>query len=187
MRCQELHRKMSLALDGRLPPGERRQLDAHLDSCPACAREWRSWQEIDRLFAGAPMMPPPEDLAERIMVRIRQRPERRALGPALITLALGLAALAGLGVYALLPALSSCLGLVMAAVEAPGGPALLWGLLARLLDIASVLAHAVRLLLWAAVKSRSAWIALAYAIAGILALQAWLRIVVFRRAPTPKV
>ena len=49
MRCPEWRESMSLKLDGLLPADQEARLAAHLDVCPACARVWQTWQEIDDL------------------------------------------------------------------------------------------------------------------------------------------
>lgn len=50
MRCATARKRLSDALDGALPPGGKRRLEAHLKTCPAC----RACREgLDRIQAGS--------------------------------------------------------------------------------------------------------------------------------------
>ncbi len=181
MHCHELHEWMSLKLDGQLPDAEERRFEAHLRECRTCAEEWCLWQEIGGLFAGAPAAQPPQDLAARVVLRIQRQPRPAALGGSLLAMGLGLAVL---GVVLVVPVLvAACLAIATAAAEAPGLVAIGASAAAHLLEIIAALVEAVRLLLWAAVRSPSALMALVYAAvtAGILVV--WLRVAVFRSAP----
>lgn len=45
--CERALDLIGLRLDGPLSPEEQRELDAHLEQCPACraaAGSWRSWR-----------------------------------------------------------------------------------------------------------------------------------------------
>ncbi len=180
MHCHELHEWMSLKLDGRLPDAEARRFEAHLKDCSACAEEWRLWQEIGDLFAGAPSVEPPQDLAARVMVRIQRQPRPAALGGSLLAMGLGLAVLGGVAAVPML--VVACLTVATTA-ETPGLLAIAASAAAHVLEIAAAAAEALRLLLWAAVRSPSAVMAPVYAFvtAGILVI--WLRVAIFRRAP----
>jgi len=180
MHCHELHEWMSLKLDGQLPDTEEHRFEAHLRDCRACAEEWRLWQQIGDLFAGAPAVQPPQDLAARVVLRIQRQPRPAALGGSLLAMGLGLAVLGAVLVVPLLVA--ACLAIATVA-EAPGLVAIGVSTAAHLLEIVAALVEAVRLLLWAAVRSPSALMAPVYAAvtAGILVV--WLRVAVFRAAP----
>ncbi len=177
MHCLELQEWMSLKLDGRLLAEEQSLFEAHLRECPACARVWQQWQEIDSLFAGAPMARPPVDLAARVLARVERRRHRGALGSSLLVLALGLAVLAAVYV---LPALGGFCLVGISAAQTPSLWATLVGVVAHFLEIVVALGEACRLTLWAAVSSRSILIAIAYAILAAATLATWLRVVVFR-------
>lgn len=69
MTCEEALERISAALDGELSGRERRELDAHLDQCPACdalfdelAGQSRLLRELDCEV--------PEDLTGRILARL---------------------------------------------------------------------------------------------------------------------
>ena len=61
---------MSLILDGEGDDVDRARLQEHLRSCDRCASTWQRWQELDRHFALAPMLPAPVDLATRVAGRL---------------------------------------------------------------------------------------------------------------------
>lgn len=178
MRCLELHELMSLKLDGRLPADRERLFEAHLDDCPACADEWERWQDVDRLFAGAAMVEPPETLAAQVMMRIQTKAQPIALGRSLLVMVCGLAALT---VVLVLPFL---LGLCTMGMSAMGSAQALPAVLdvaGGLLGVVRTAAEAVRLFLWALVNSRTAMLAVAYAAVALATLAVWLRVVVFRK------
>jgi anti-sigma factor RsiW len=69
------------AFDGELEAGARAELDAHLDGCPDCSREWRTLMAIELLFRQTPLLMPAIDFAERTLARLPGRRARRlALG-----------------------------------------------------------------------------------------------------------
>ena len=160
MRCLELREWMSLRLDGRLAAPEAALLEAHLDSCPACSQEWRRWQAVESLFRGAPMAQPPEGLAERVMARLRRRPEAKALGGSVAVMGLGLAIVMAVLVVPLVVALGPA---VATAVEAPGVLASACGAAASLVGVVVTVVEAARLLVWAVLNSPSLLVASVYA------------------------
>jgi anti-sigma factor RsiW len=86
---------MSALLDEELTLQERRGLDAHIRSCPACQAEWASLRALDALLsrAGRTLMPAPARLRDRVQQRLtRQQQARRTLVGTLV-LALGTSAL----------------------------------------------------------------------------------------------
>ena len=60
--CQQAEQSISRALDGRLPRRERKRLEAHLRSCPACARFASSTGAAGRRSAGLLLVPIPLSL-----------------------------------------------------------------------------------------------------------------------------
>lgn len=177
MRCLEAHEWMSLKLDGRLSVAEQSQLDAHLNCCPACAEQWRQWQEIDALLAGTPMVPAPSRLAVQVLARIQRRPRWGALWGSVVLLSLGLVLLCML--YAV-PALGQFYSVVTTAAETPGIVAVLISGAMHILAVVGTIAEMGRLLLRAILTSRSVLIAALYVFIVLATLAVWLRVVVFR-------
>lgn len=64
---------MSLILDGEGDDLDKVRLQQHLRSCDACASTWQRWQELDRRFVLAPLLPVPVDLAANIEIRLDLR------------------------------------------------------------------------------------------------------------------
>lgn len=69
---------MSLILDGEGEDSDRARLQEHLRSCDLCALTWQRWQELDRRFALAPMVPVPVDLATSVAARLDIRQTEQA-------------------------------------------------------------------------------------------------------------
>lgn len=63
---ESLSEKLSALLDGELPDGERRELEALIASDPAVAREWNALTRMDRLFREMPRYEAPEAFAVRL-------------------------------------------------------------------------------------------------------------------------
>jgi anti-sigma factor RsiW len=177
MGCDEARERMSLRLDGRLAPAEDEELSRHLLTCPACAGEWLRWQELDVLLRTAPVVAPPEHLMAGVMTRLR-RQRARQIGGGLVVIglqacALGMVALGWLVycLYWLAPVVSQVPYLVPVGRFAAE----------HLLRVLGIVAEATGVLLKAALASRSALVALAYALlAGSLAA-AWLWVVLRAR------
>jgi anti-sigma factor RsiW len=64
---------MSLVLDGEATGDEGARLREHLRSCDVCALTWQRWQELDRRFALAPVLPAPVNLAASVAIRLNAR------------------------------------------------------------------------------------------------------------------
>lgn len=96
--CEELESAILDRAAGTLPPAEVVTLQAHLDGCPRCRAWASSCEEAVRLVA----LPEPSEaelrvfahLPARVRAEFRDRPRRSAWGRALVTTALGGAALA---------------------------------------------------------------------------------------------
>lgn len=69
---------MSLLLDGEGDDIDRARLQEHLRSCDLCALTWQRWQELDRRFTLAPMLPVPVDLATSFAARLDIRQAEQA-------------------------------------------------------------------------------------------------------------
>ena len=77
---------LSAYLDGELDPARRRQVAAHLATCPICTRELAHLQAGDEALAG--LQPPPSapDLRPLLRRRLRRQGARIALTGGLIAL-----------------------------------------------------------------------------------------------------
>jgi len=69
MTCEEALERISAALDGELGAHERRELDAHLNQCPACAALFDELAGHSRLLRELECEVP-EDLSVRILARL---------------------------------------------------------------------------------------------------------------------
>ncbi len=63
----EIYTLMMEALDGELGETGRGQMQAHLQTCPSCAREWQTIQAIHQLFLQAPVLSPAADFTQRTL------------------------------------------------------------------------------------------------------------------------
>jgi anti-sigma factor RsiW len=80
---------MSLVLDDEATAGEATRLREHLVGCEACARTWQRWQELDRRFTAAPVLPAPVDFSVAMAARLDARlAEHRRRGWFMLGLAL---------------------------------------------------------------------------------------------------
>jgi anti-sigma factor RsiW len=68
---------MSLVLDDEATEAEARTLREHVARCDACARTWQRWQELDRRFTLAPVVPAPVDFSALVAARLDQRLEEQ--------------------------------------------------------------------------------------------------------------
>jgi hypothetical protein len=60
--CYEVQSGLTEYLDGRLNGREMQEIDAHLQECRDCAREWKSLRELQASLAGLGPVPEPADL-----------------------------------------------------------------------------------------------------------------------------
>ena len=74
--CREMQSCLSDYLDGRLTGREMQELDAHLQHCPECAREWQSLCEVQTALAGLGPVEEPADLPLRIRVAVSHEAAR---------------------------------------------------------------------------------------------------------------
>lgn len=183
MRCLELHEWMSLKLDGRLAATEEADLQRHLDSCAACSQAWRRWQQVEALFAGAPMAQPPADLVQRVMARLDRRPQPRAVGGSVLVMGLGLATVAA---ALAVPVVLWLSGAVVALAGLPGVLTAACDAAMDLWAVALTVAEAARLLLWAVLSSPSLLVAPIYAALALAMAAVWVRVAVVRHRPLPE-
>ncbi len=77
MEHETAYSMMMDALDGELAEGQQQELEAHLQACPPCGREWRALAAIDALFRQTPALAPAVDFAQRTLARLPNRRYRR--------------------------------------------------------------------------------------------------------------
>jgi anti-sigma factor RsiW len=71
MDCEQARERIQDALDDRLPAGEIRELEEHLESCAACAAERDSLRRTVELLRGLPREPAPASLAATVREGVR--------------------------------------------------------------------------------------------------------------------
>ncbi|MEI9967162.1 MAG: zf-HC2 domain-containing protein [Terracidiphilus sp.] len=76
--CNEVRSGLTEYLDSRLTGRAMQEIDAHLQDCRDCAREWESMRQSQASLAELGPAPEPPDLPLRIRVAVSQE---RARGP----------------------------------------------------------------------------------------------------------
>ncbi len=130
MRCKQASQMMSARLDGRLESAEVTLLENHLSACSVCQAEWRGLQELDLLFASAPVVQAPVRVRVQVMTRLARRDQARRAIVGGTTLALGTIALMLLALTPVLLSLLGATGILPALLS--GGPETIVQLLAFL-------------------------------------------------------
>jgi hypothetical protein len=74
--CNQVQAGLTEYLDGRLTGREMQEIDAHLQVCRECAREFQSLREVQTALAGLGPVQEPADLALRIRVAVSQERAR---------------------------------------------------------------------------------------------------------------
>lgn len=69
MQCKEAKRLISSYIDGEISPDKRRELEAHLLTCPYCRRELEMMEKIVKLIHELPEIEPYEELSDKIWVK----------------------------------------------------------------------------------------------------------------------
>jgi len=69
--CTLFEEMMSLKMDGRLPEGQKRALEAHLRSCSCCASLWKRMEQLQESLRNIPQAPLPEGFDERFFLRLQ--------------------------------------------------------------------------------------------------------------------
>ncbi|MFO8007042.1 MAG: zf-HC2 domain-containing protein [Candidatus Brocadiia bacterium] len=71
--CTQYRDRFSEYLDGRLEEGRRRELEAHLEQCPACRAEIEALRRTVEVLGKLPARSAPDGFAEQVKARIRQQ------------------------------------------------------------------------------------------------------------------
>jgi len=74
--CNQMQSGLTDYLDGRLTGREMQVMDAHLQACQECAREWKSLRALETALAGLGPVEEPADLPLRIRVAVSQERAR---------------------------------------------------------------------------------------------------------------
>jgi hypothetical protein len=74
--CNDVQASLTDYLDGRLKGYEMQAVDAHLEDCPECAREWRAMRDLQMSLATLGPVPEPTNLLLRIRVAVSQEHAR---------------------------------------------------------------------------------------------------------------
>ena len=74
--CNQVRAGLTDYLDGRLSGYQMQEIDAHLEDCPECAREWNSMRDLQTSLAGLGPVPEPANLPLRIRVAVSQERAR---------------------------------------------------------------------------------------------------------------
>jgi hypothetical protein len=77
---EEFSLLMSLSLDNLLDEAEQQQFQSYLDHYPTFARQWQSWQVLDRHFVLTPSVEPAAGFVQRFETRLEQQTSRSLLG-----------------------------------------------------------------------------------------------------------
>jgi len=75
--CNAVQAEFHEYLDGRLSGRAMQDVDAHVENCEECAREWESLRQMQASLAGLGPVPEPADLLLRIRVAVSQEGARR--------------------------------------------------------------------------------------------------------------
>lgn len=77
MTCPQVTERLSEYWGNELDEGTKRTLEAHLQGCVLCQREWEGFQAAMVALKSAPIPPPPPDLLQRIRYAVIQRQQRQ--------------------------------------------------------------------------------------------------------------
>lgn len=76
--CPEFQNRIPLYLDGELPAGKSAAVAAHLEACPACARQAARLRWLASALAELPVPDPPANFAAQVRARLASRQAERA-------------------------------------------------------------------------------------------------------------
>lgn len=75
MRCQQVQALFSEWQEQQLEPSLVGRMQAHLESCPVCAREWKEFQATWRVLHRLPEVEPPSDFVARTLAALPLSPQ----------------------------------------------------------------------------------------------------------------
>ena len=78
MRCRKVVEQLSAFLDSELSPRQAEQIQAHLNSCPACRKEREGLARTIAAVKDLPTLAAPMDLRDRVMAEIKAAPAKIA-------------------------------------------------------------------------------------------------------------
>lgn len=78
--CRTVRAQFTEYLDGRLNGRQMQQIAAHLEQCPACAREWKALRDTQLSLASLGQVKEPNDLLLRIRVAVSQERAKKSAG-----------------------------------------------------------------------------------------------------------
>lgn len=76
MHCQAVEKSSIAYLDGRISPGQRREIETHLNECPACREGVRQLRELWGILDELPVLHPSPGFDAAVRARIAQEPHR---------------------------------------------------------------------------------------------------------------
>jgi anti-sigma factor RsiW len=77
MTCRQIQAMFSAYLDGAMSGRHMHTLQAHLESCAACAGEFAAWRDVQRALGAAAAVKAPADLGLRLRLAISHENARR--------------------------------------------------------------------------------------------------------------
>lgn len=176
--CPQFSERMSLALDHQLGAAEERELQEHLRTCDTCQAQWDALQQIERLFATAPLVSPPAGFTARVSARLTERESRRQIVFGVLSLVVGAFILGSVVLASVGGSVPSLYSLYLLATT----PAA-WRGLAMVTELVS-LAESVLSALWLAivvyVRSPGVMICATYSLVVLLLTALWLHVLTGR-------
>ncbi|MCK9197100.1 MAG: zf-HC2 domain-containing protein [Syntrophales bacterium] len=72
MTCNEIENRLSAYMEGLLPPGEKKDTEEHLATCPRCRQALSDLKQVEKLVKGLEEVEPPLFFEHRIMSLVRE-------------------------------------------------------------------------------------------------------------------
>src|SRR2546427_446316 len=77
MNCTRIETNLMAYLDGRSNAGERREIEAHLKTCPLCRERAEEFRSVSSLLEELPQIEPSAAFDVRVRARVAAEPESR--------------------------------------------------------------------------------------------------------------
>ncbi|MEI7636894.1 MAG: DUF2275 domain-containing protein [Syntrophus sp. (in: bacteria)] len=77
MTCNEIENRLSAYMEGLLPPGEKKDTEEHLATCPRCRQALSDLKQVEKLVKGLEEVEPPPFFEHRIMSLVREEAEQK--------------------------------------------------------------------------------------------------------------